>query len=87
VSIKNAITFINKINSEPEFRETCYSFKKTEDLEICLRENNILFNNEEFSDAINHLLIRCQTESQSDKVKEINIWFQLLLLRSHLLFG
>lgn len=87
MSINNAIIFIDKVNSEPEFRETCYSFKKSEDLEICLRKNNIIFNSEEFSDAINNLLLRCQTESQSEKVKEINIWYQLLLLKSHLLFG
>jgi len=77
MSIQNAVTFISNVDSSSELRSSCYTCRTKVELLEMLKAQGLVFNPDEFAEAINMLLFKCQTFEQADRVKEVNAWFSL----------
>jgi hypothetical protein len=77
MSLQNAIVFISKVDSDSDFRKSCYAYKTQAELLNGLAENNMKFSPDELEDAFNILELKCQTYEQAGRVKEIKAWFRL----------
>ena len=79
MSLQNAITFISDVDSDNELRKSCYTFKNQTDLLEQLKGKGYGFTPEEFEDATNMLLFKCQTYEQAGRVKEVKAWFNCFI--------
>jgi len=77
MSIINAVIFITNVDTSPELRNACYSCKTEVELNGMLKAQNMIFSKEDFAEAVNFLLLKCQTYEQADRVKEVEAWFSL----------
>jgi len=77
MSLQNAINFISKVDSDIDFRKSCYTSKSQEELLINLAAKNMGFTPDQIEDAFNVLELKCQTYEQAGRVKEVKAWFRL----------
>ena len=77
MSLQNAINFISKVDSDIDFRKSCYTNKSQEELLTNLTAQNIGFTPDQIEDAFNVLELKCQTYEQAGRVKEVKAWFRL----------
>lgn len=77
MSIQHAINFITKVDSDNDFRKSCYTCKSKTELLAFLDDQGFLFTVDEIEDAFNMLLFKCQTYEQADKVRHLQNWFSL----------
>lgn len=77
MSLQNAINFISKVDSDDDFRKSCYNYKTQSELLQKMAENKTGFTVDEIEDAFNVLELKCQTYEQADRVKEVKAWFRL----------
>ncbi len=77
MSIQAAIDFLARIQSEDDFRKSCYTARTQEELLKKLQQEGYSFSEGEFENAINHLLLRCSEESQAAEVYQLQGWFRL----------
>jgi len=79
MSLQNAITFISVVDSDNELRKSCYVQKTQQGLLELLKGKGYNFTSDEFEDAINMLLFKCQTYEQAGRVKEVKAWFNCFI--------
>ena len=77
MSLQNAINFISKVDSDTDFRKSCYANKSLEELLEALAKQNMKFTRDEIADAFNVLELQCQTYEQAGRVHELKAWFTL----------
>ncbi len=77
MSLQNAINFISKVDSDSDFRKSCYSSKSLDELLNALAEQGLKFTPNEIADAFNVLELQCQTYEQAGRVHELKAWFTL----------
>jgi len=77
MSLQNAINFISKVDSDTNFRKSCYACKSQVDLLNSLALQKMAFTPEEIDDAFRVLELQCQTYEQAGRVKEVKAWFTL----------
>jgi hypothetical protein len=77
MSINNALEFIELVKCNEGFRQKCYDYPNIEDLMEMLRQNHKGFSPDDFENAINMNLIKCQTYEKAEIYKEIDNWFKL----------
>lgn len=77
MSLQNAINFISKVDSDSDFRKSCYACKSQADLLQKMSENQMGFSHNEIEDAFNVLELKCQTYEQAGRVKEVKAWYRL----------
>ena len=77
MSLQNAINFISKVDSDMDFRKSCYKSKSQKELLQNLTAQNIGFTADQIEDAFNVLEFKCQTYEQAGRVKEVKAWFRL----------
>jgi hypothetical protein len=77
MSLQNAINFISKVDSDSNFRKSCYAYKSQQALLVNLAEKNMEFTPDEIEDAFNVLELKCQTYEQAGRVKEVKAWYRL----------
>jgi len=77
MSLQNAINFISKVDSDTDFRKSCYTNKSQAELLGSLAKQNMSFTPDEIADAFNVLELKCQTYEQAGRVKEVKAWFTL----------
>jgi hypothetical protein len=75
MSLQNAIDFITKVDSESDFRKSCYTCKTLPELIEMLTRQKMGFTVDEIEDAFNVLLLKCQTYEQAGRVNEVKAWF------------
>jgi len=75
MSLQNAINFITKVDSDTEFRKSCYAGKTLSGLIEMLTKQEMGFTIDEIEDAFNVLLLKCQTYEQAGRVNEVKAWF------------
>jgi hypothetical protein len=75
MSLQNAIDFITKVDSERDFRKSCYTCKTLSELIEMLTKQKMGFTVDEIEDAFNVLLLKCQTYEQAGRVNEVKAWF------------
>lgn len=77
MSLQNAINFISKVDSDTDFRKSCYVNKSQVELLESLATQKMTFTPEEIDDAFRVLELKCQTYEQAGRVKEVKAWFTL----------
>ncbi|MFI3248914.1 MAG: Nif11-like leader peptide family natural product precursor [Rikenellaceae bacterium] len=77
MSIQLAIDFLARVQGDDDFRKGCYKYRSREELLKHLQQEGYSFSEEEFENAINHLLLRCSEESQATEVYHLQSWFNL----------
>jgi formate dehydrogenase assembly factor FdhD len=77
MSLQNAIHFISKVDSDSDFRKSCYVCKSQSELQEMLKKQNLGFTHDEIEDAFNVLELKCQTYEQAGRVHEVKAWFTL----------
>ncbi|MDD3080509.1 MAG: Nif11 family protein [Paludibacter sp.] len=77
MSVQNAINFISKVDSDNEFRKSCYKYKTQSELFEYMTSRGLKFDAEEIEDAFNVLELKCQTYEQAGRVHEVKAWFRL----------
>ncbi len=77
MSIQNAINFLARVQSDDDYRQSCYKFQAKQDLMEYIQQEGYSFSEGEFENAINHLLLRCSDASQGYEVHHLQSWFSL----------
>ena len=77
MSIQNAINFISKVDSDNDFRKSCYANKSLAELIESMSKQKMSFTPDEMEDAFNVLELKCQTYEQAGRVKEVKAWYRL----------
>jgi len=77
MSLQNAINFISKVDSDSDFRKSCYAYKSQTELLQELNMKKMGFTPDEMEDAFNVLELKCQTYEQAGRVKEVKAWYRL----------
>jgi hypothetical protein len=75
MSLQNALNFISKVDSDTDFRKSCYTCKTLPDLIEMLTKQEMPFTVDEIEDAFNVLLLKCQTYEQAGRVNEVKAWY------------
>ena len=65
MSIQNAITMLDRIDSDADFRKGIYRCNSKQDFTDFLEARNLVFTEEEFEEAVNFLHCKCQTFEQA----------------------
>lgn len=77
MSLQNAINFISKVDSDNDFRKSCYQAKNRAELFDFLSKQQMGFTADQIEDAFNVLELKCQTYEQAGRVKEVKAWYRL----------
>ena len=77
MSLQNAIKFILKVDSDSDFRKSCYTNNSQAELLQMLTSDGLGFTPDQIEDAFNVLELKCQTYEQAGRVKEVKAWFRL----------
>jgi len=77
MSLQNAIDFISKVDTDNDFRKSCYASKSQDELLNALAEKELKFTPNEITNAFNVLELQCQTYEQAGRVHELKAWFSL----------
>lgn len=77
MSLQNAINFISKVDSDADFRKSCYSYASQIELLQGMSQKQMGFTHDEIEDAFNVLELKCQTYEQAGRVKEVKAWYRL----------
>lgn len=77
MSLQNAIKFILKVDSDSDFRKSCYINNSQAELLQMLTSDGLGFTPDQIEDAFNVLELKCQTYEQAGRVKEVKAWFRL----------
>lgn len=77
MSLQNAIKFILKVDSDSDFRKSCYQNNSQAELLSMLANAGLGFTPDQIEDAFNVLELKCQTYEQAGRVKEVKAWFRL----------
>jgi len=77
MSLQNAINFISQVDSDSDFRKSCYAYKSQMELLQKMNDNKMGFTPDEIEDAFNVLELKCQTYEQAGRVKEVKAWYRL----------
>ncbi|MFI3292322.1 MAG: Nif11-like leader peptide family natural product precursor [Rikenellaceae bacterium] len=79
MSIQAAIDFLTRVQTDMDFRKSCYAFRTKDDILKHLQQEGYSFSEGEFENAINHLLLRCSEESQGYEIHLLKNWFSLFI--------
>lgn len=77
MSIQHAINFIAKVESDNDFRKSCYAYKTQSALLDYLKIEGFSFSAEEAEEAFSSLLFKCQTYEQHENIRHLEGWFKL----------
>lgn len=77
MSISHAIDFLARVQTDLDFRKGCYKCQSHDQLLDYLAEQGYKFTELEFENAVNHLLLRCDTEDQAFEIHHLQSWFKL----------
>jgi len=77
MSIQNAITFIANVDKNADLRKACYSCKTKDNLLDMLKDQSMGFTQDEFDEAVNVMLFKCQSYEEADCIKQTEVWFSL----------
>jgi hypothetical protein len=77
MSLNNALIFISRVDTDVDFRKSCYLHKSQTELLSMLSDKGMGCTYDEILDAFNVLLLQCTTYEQAGRVNEIKAWFNV----------
>jgi len=78
MAIQKAIDFFKDAAVDQSLRDSV-NHQESAEIMPYLEKNGYKFTLEEFEEAFNSMLVKCQTEEQADLLKELKLWFLLAL--------
>lgn len=78
MTIGNALTFIDRGLEDKELRMLLNAASSPLELNQILDRNNLTFSSQEFSEAFNNRLTKCQIEEDAEQIKEFKMWWDLV---------
>jgi hypothetical protein len=79
MSLAAAHRFILRVIDDNALRVRLNTTRKRAEIEAVLEESVGLFSAEMFEDAFRALHVKCQTAAQADELKEIRLWWLLVM--------
>jgi hypothetical protein len=73
MALSKAIQFVNNFGQDANLRTQCNEFATKNEMLISMG-----FDENEFEDAINMGLVRCQTYEEAEQYQQIRMWFAYL---------
>lgn len=73
MSLNRAIKFVKLVRTNRNFRMKCNNFATKKEL-----LDDLGFNENEFEDALNMQLVKCQTYDEAEHYQQMRMWFALL---------
>ncbi len=73
MAISKAISFVKQALTDAKFRTECNSYQSKHEL-LCEFE----FDENDFENAINMQLVKCQTYERAEHFQQLRLWFYLL---------
>jgi hypothetical protein len=80
MSLSDAYRFIVQVSEDDVLRRNVSLVRTIEELNALLDKDFGGISNELFEEAFRGLHVRCQTETQAQTLKDIRLWWQLILL-------
>lgn len=77
MSLQNAINFISEVDMDADLRKSYYVCRSQGELFAKLAVEKKSFTEDDFENAVNMLLFKCQTYEQAGRVNEVKAWFKL----------
>lgn len=78
-TLGGALKFIKRVRVEQGLRRALYQKDTVEEIFAYLHSEGLDFQESDMEGAYLHLLTNCQDKSEADELKEIVIWFSLLV--------
>lgn len=78
MTIGSALKFVNKIKKENDFRKKLYTYNTLKELSDFLVDENMVFTQEHFEDAIQKNRLEAQFEEIANEYSEIQEWWNML---------
>ncbi|MBN1119078.1 MAG: Nif11-like leader peptide family natural product precursor [Bacteroidales bacterium] len=79
MSIVNAQKFLEKIQTDNEFRKEVTHTKELNKFEEILKNKNMNFSSSEMEEGFNTLHVSCQSYEQAEDLKNAYLFYQLLI--------
>ena len=79
MSIVNAQKFLEKVQTDKEFRREVTKSKELDEFEKILNSKNITFTSSEMEEGFNTLHVSCQSYEQAEDLKNAYLFYQLLI--------
>jgi len=73
MAISKAISFVKQALTDTKFRNECNLFQSKDEL-----FKEFEFDENDFENAINMQLVKCQTYERAEHFQQIRMWFHLL---------
>jgi hypothetical protein len=77
MSQNHARQFFRDLDTDSSLRQKCYRCRTKEELFAVLKEDGVVFTQDEFEQEIILQLFKCQTEEQFNKVRQKELWFKM----------
>lgn len=78
MTVKNALTFIKRGQSDRTFRSRLNTANSADELNEILAAEKLTFSAQDFDEAYHHRLTLCQEEEEANQLKEFRMWWDLL---------
>lgn len=79
MSIGNAIKFMKNADRDSGFRKLLYKINGINEFQEFQNSKDLVFSNDEFEEAFNHLHSECQFEEQADKLFNLKHLIELII--------
>lgn len=76
--IANVKKLWTRIHQDDAFRDRLDKAKDQAERETILKEEDLWFNDWEFSEGINGLRVKCQTEEDAEGLNQFRFWWEFL---------
>ncbi len=71
MSVQNAKNLIKKVQTDDAFRKEMYLVKGVEGFNKFIAEKDLTFDENEFEDAYNMMVLQCQLEKDHDELENV----------------
>lgn len=80
MSLQNAKKFIERIQNNPEFRESIDKIKSKQVFDNFLTNQELTFTLFEFAEMVNMLHVKCQFAEDTDRLMNVKNWYELTIM-------
>ena len=79
MTIGNALAFISRSLDDAGLRESLNGAANKNEIDQILAKESLTFSANDFDEAYNHKLTECQEEDEAEQLKELKLWWNLLM--------
>ena len=79
MTINNGKLFLKRVAEDKKLRESLESASSQKQISEILSSMDCDFTPEEIETAFNMMHVQCQTEDQAEQIKQLKLWWDLLM--------